>query len=318
MRALHPAIQVHGDEPPVDEPPIRYALAGGRIGVPGRWEFVRTVVEAAVWLGVAPLPARLLARAGARRGATRTQHWWARQMAATLGLRIEWEGLDQIDPGEAYIVTPLHEGFADVLPLLHLPLSLRFVVRDELAGWPVLGPFVRDTGQVIIRPEAGASAYRRLIREARVIVGRGESLVIFPQGTILGIETDCLPGAFALAHALGCPILPIALTGSHRVWEHPFGPRLRRGERLSVRVLPPVPPEEIRAKGVERVRRDVRDKLKAAALDGTMAPPRRFVPGRDGYWDGYAFEIDPAFPDLSADIAARRTGRRHRRAPGSQ
>ena len=37
-----------------------------------------------------------------------------------------------------------------------------------------------------------------------------------------------------------------------------------------------------------------------------MAPPRRFVPERDGYWDGYAYEIDPAFPSLQAEIARHR------------
>ncbi|MDQ3513138.1 MAG: 1-acyl-sn-glycerol-3-phosphate acyltransferase [Chloroflexota bacterium] len=314
MDAVRPAIPADGHQ---EEPPVRFTLAGGRIGVTGRREYGRAAVDIALWLGVAPLAARLLARAGARRGAMRVQRWWAGRMVRTLGIRIDWEGLERIDPGEAYIVTPLHEGFADVLALLRLPLPPRFVGRDELAGWPVLGPYLRDTGQVIIRPEAGVSAYRRLAREARAVVGRGESLIIFPQGTILGIETGCFPGAFALARALDRPILPIALTGGHRVWEHPFGPRLRRGERLSVRVLPPIPAAEVREKGVEAVRREVCRRLKSAALDGTMAPPRRFVPARDSYWDGYAYEIDPAFPALAADIAARRAGPRERSAQGS-
>jgi hypothetical protein len=32
------------------------------------------------------------------------------------------------------------------------------------------------------------------------------------------------------------------------------------------------------------------------------------VPVRDGYWDGYAYEIDPHFADLAADIAHHRSG----------
>ncbi|CAA9544779.1 MAG: 1-acyl-sn-glycerol-3-phosphate acyltransferase [uncultured Thermomicrobiales bacterium] len=312
MDAVRPAIRTH-----VGDPPIRHTLAGGHIGVGGPWEYVRTAVDLVVWAGIVPLAARLLARGGARLGAMRVQRWWAGQMVRTLGIRIDWEGLDQIDPDEAYVVVATHEGFTDVLALLRLPLPLRFAGRDELAGWPLLGPYLRDTGQVIIRPEAGVAAYRRLVREGREVVGRGESLVIFPQGTILGIETDCLPGAFALALALDRPILPVALTGGHRVWEHPFGSRLRRGERMSVRVLPPIPAGEVRARGMRQIRRDVCRGLKSAALDGIMAPPRRFVPARDGYWDGYAFEIDPAFPDLAAEfVSRRRAGQRDRRAPG--
>jgi 1-acyl-sn-glycerol-3-phosphate acyltransferase len=37
-----------------------------------------------------------------------------------------------------------------------------------------------------------------------------------------------------------------------------------------------------------------------------MAQPRRFVPARDGYWDGYAYEIDPAFPALRAEVERHR------------
>ena len=49
--------------------------------------------------------------------------------------------------------------------------------------------------------------------------------------------------------------------------------------------------------------------MKDLALQDGMAPVRRFVPERDGWWDGYAFEIDPDFPELAAAIEARRSGR---------
>lgn len=291
------------------EPPIRYTIADGRIGVPDLGSYLRTRAEVAFWLATAPLPARLLSRIGAHRTSMWTQRRWARGVGRALGLQVEWHGLDQIDPDEAYVVTPLHEGLADALAMLQLPLSLRFVVRDEFADWPLLGAYLRDTSQVVIRPEDGMNAYRQLIQQAREIFARGESLVVFPQGSILGIETDFLPGAFALARSLQRPILPVSLTGSHRVWEHPYGPRLRRGERMSVRVLPPITSIEVRTYKVDELRREAQRRLKAAALDTSMAPPRRFVPARDGYWDGYAYEIDPAFPVLAADVAAHRAGK---------
>lgn len=215
-------------------------------------------------------------------------------------LRIDWHGLDHIDPREAYVVMPLHEGLADPLAVLHLPLRLRFVVRDEFVDWPLLGGYLKDSQQIAIRPEDGTRAYRTMLRAAREIFAGGESLVVFPQGSILGIDTAFLPGAFAVARAFQRPILPIALTGSHRVWEYPYNPRIRRGERMSVRVLPPIAESEVCARDTDELRLEVQHRLKAAALDGVMAPPRRFQPARDGYWDGYAYEIDPAFPDLAA------------------
>ena len=268
--------------------------------------YVRTSVEVAFWLGIGPLPVRLLFRVGAHQLSSKAQRQWARGVGRVLGLQIDRQGLEWVDPDESYIVTPLHEGFADALALLQLPLPLRFVVRDELADWQWLGRYLQDTGQVIVQPEAGMSAFRQMVRQAEDVFARGESLIVFPQGSILGIETDFLPGAFALARAVQRPILPIALTGSHRVWEHPYGPRLRRGQRMSLRVLPPVSASEVREHGVDEVRRQVQRKLKAAALDGSMMSPRRYRPARDGYWDGYSFEIDPAFPDLAMEVAEHR------------
>jgi len=165
---------------------------------------------------------------------------------------------------------------------------------------------IRDTGQLFVSPERGAWSYRQMRREVGPILDGGESVVIFPQGGILGIEIDFLGGPFALARALGRPILPVVLTGSHRVWEHPYTPRLRYGQPISLRVLPPIPAHVVARRPVDELRRAVMHQLKQAALSGTVAPPRRFVPARDGYWDGYAYTIDPAFPSLASDIARRR------------
>jgi 1-acyl-sn-glycerol-3-phosphate acyltransferase len=213
-------------------------------------------------------------------------------------------GLEQIDPHQSYVVTPLHEGFADALTLFQLPLRLHFVARDELFGWRWLGPLLRDTGQIEVTPEHGTRAYRSILHAAPAVFARGESVLIFPQGTILGIESDFTVGAFALARALQQPLLPVVLTGGHRVWEHPYTPRVRYGQRMSLRVLPPV--RINRTDDLHTVRVQVRRQLKAAALDSTLASPRRFVPQRDGYWDGYAYRIDPDFAELAAHIAEHR------------
>ena len=283
-----------------------HALLDGLVSLPDRRTRCRTVVGIGTWLGAPLLLMRSLGRTGRRRELQRVAKWWARGVTRHLAIRLEIVGLELIDPDEAYVVTPLHEGFADALALLHLPLSLRFVVRDELFSWRLFGGLLRDTEQLEICPEVGMVSYLQLRRQAPAVLGGGESLVIFPQGSILGIEIDFKAGPFALAEALGRPVLPVALTGSHRVWEHPYSPRLRYGQRLSMTVLPPVSADELRDLGVEGACAEIQRRLKTRALDGQMASPRRFVPERDGYWDGYAYEIDPAFPSLKAEIARHR------------
>ncbi len=293
---------------PIIEPDLRYLIGGAKIGVPDRRSYLRTLLGMAIWLGGPPLPARLLGRLGARASLAQVQHWWARSLRYYLGIHLDLQGLEQIDPNATYLVTPLHEGFADVLALLHLPLPMRFVLRDEFENWPLLGSYVRDTGQITIHPEQGARSYRQLLRATWAVVAGGESLVLFPQGSILGIEINFMVGAFGLAQALQCPILPVALTGSHQVWEFPFTPRLRYGQRISLHLLPPISAETCRAYTADELQREVQQQIKAEALSGKMAPPRRFVPVRDGYWDGYAYEIDPQFTDLAAEIARHRRG----------
>ena len=44
--------------------------------------------------------------------------------------------------------------------------------------------------------------------------------------------------------------------------------------------------------------RQVETDMKRVALDSTPGP-RRFDPERDGWWDGFPYEIDPDFPELA-------------------
>ena len=280
-------------------------LLGGRLTVGFSRQWVRAWAAILILLG----PARLVLRlASALPGLlpTRTaERWWARIAARLLGLRIRIDGLEHLDPGERYVVVSLHEGFADGLALLHLPLSFTAVARDEIATFPVLGCHLLRGRHLFIRPERPVPAARTLLRGARAAIEAGESLLLFPQGSILGIEIAFQPGAFDLAKRLGRPLLPVVVTGGHRVWEHPFSPTLRTNQSMSLSVLPSVPPDEVLSR-----RETIERRMKRLAL-ASATPPRHFDPTHDGYWDDYRYEIDPAFPDLAQRIATHRAQRSH-------
>ena len=286
----------------------RHTLLGGELAVGSTREWLRAWVTVLILLGPARLVLRLAAAlpdrgpAGIRGRATvrAAERWWARLAARLIGLRLHISGLEHIDPHERYVVVSLHEGFADGLALLHLPLSLTAVARDELATFPFLGGQLARGRHLLIRPERPVAAARALHRGARAAIEAGDSVLLFPQGSILGIEIAFQPGAFRLAGRLGRPLLPIVVTGGHRVWEHPFTPTLRVNQSMSVVVLPPVPPGE----AVSR-RAHIERRMKQLAL-ASATPPRHFDPTRDGYWDGYRYEIDAAFPDLAQRIASHR------------
>lgn len=244
-----------------------------------------------------------LSAIGPRRPALhRAERRWASLALRLLRLELDLSGLDNVDANEQYVVMPLHEGFVDAVVLLELPLELRFTVRDELLEWRHLGRYLRRTGQLVIPTGSSVSMLRHLYHEAEATFARGESLVIFPQGSILGIEAAFQRGAFRVAERFDRPLLPVVITGTHRVWEHPYSSTVRYGQPVSVRVLEPVP-----GGAAARRARSIEQEMKAMALRTDMAPVRRFVPDRDGWWDGYPFEIDPDFPELAAAVAARRS-----------
>ncbi len=269
------------------------------------------VSSAADWVRLAPVVAWLLGPAAWRlvrvgkRGDRRRLHdlerRWARQVRRALAVDLHLIGLDRaVGPS---VVLPLHEGFFDAVALLHLPLDLTFLAREELFEWPVLGTYLQATEQVIVPTRGDRSSARRVLAEAARVIEAGESLVVFPQGSILGVEVAFDPGAFRLARHLDVPVVPVVISGSHRVWEHPYAPTLRRRVRVDLEVMAPLPPG-VALTEARRIERE----MKRRALANRAAPVRRFDPDRDGFWDGYRYEIDPDFAELAARVAEHRAG----------
>jgi 1-acyl-sn-glycerol-3-phosphate acyltransferase len=95
---------------------------------------------------------------------------------------------------------------------------------------------------------------------------------MFPQGSVLGIETAFQQGACAVAEKLGVTVLPVVIAGSHRVWEHPFSPVIRRSMPVYMEVLAPRRIDD--SAGFRTLERE----MKRVALDNTWAPARRYVP----------------------------------------
>jgi len=262
--------------------------------------WIRLSLSALILFG--PLRWTLLAagRFGRRTVLHRVERLWSKAMMRALDMRVTVTGLEHIDPDEQYLVAPLHEGFADPLVLSALTMDLSFAARDELFTWRLLGPYLRSSDHTSISTNSGPSGYRALLRGAATAFSRDESFVAFPQGTILGIEAGFYPGPFRAAERLGHPLLPIVISGTHRVWEFPYRPVLRRSQSVRVAILPPVPSEC----AVEQMRATER-LMKQIALTGSPSP-RRYRPDRDGWWDAYRYRIDTDFGDLAHRVAARR------------
>lgn len=227
---------------------------------------------------------------------------WARSVVRALDLTITMSGLENAEPGRTFLVAPLHESFVDIPVLLHLPLDLRFTVREELVEHDVIGAVLRRTGQIVVPEHPSISTLRGLMDEVTVATRAGESVVVFPQGSVLGVEASFSSGLIAMSRALRLPVLPVVLTGTHRVWGHPFDNMVRLHQAVAMRVLEPISAGDLDPDGF----RDLERTMKNFALASSVTPVRRFEPERDGWWDDYAYTIDDGFPELAAAVAKHR------------
>lgn len=145
--------------------------------------------------------------------------------------RVEIEGAEHIPAGAA-VFAPNHDSLLDPFFLgLATPRIIHYMAKAELWKIPLLGRVLESFASFPVRRgESDGGA----IGAALELLGRGELLGVFPQGT-------CLPhrdrrwrrGAARLALEAGCPLVPVALVHT----EQAFQPRTRKIGFPRVRVI---------------------------------------------------------------------------------
>ncbi len=168
-----------------------------------------------VVLGALSLTSMLIDRRG--HVAHRCARLWSWLILATTGVRVRVSGPEWVTPNRSYIFVSNHQSIYD-LPVLitSIPLQLRILAKASLGSFPVLGWHLRYTGHLLInRAQAGRATRGRVAR----LIGRGHSLLVFPEGT-RSVDGEVLRfkrGLFSLAIDAGLPVVPIAIIGSRHV-----------------------------------------------------------------------------------------------------
>ncbi len=144
---------------------------------------------------------------------------WAKIIIRTSGVKIEVQGHGHIPGGEPVIFACNHASQLDI-PIVHeaLPVQFRFVVKKELFKIPLFGFALHHAGYIPIDRSGGKAALRSL-QEAAERVKKGTPIVIFPEGT-RSPDGRLMPfkvGGILIAIKAGCPIVPVAISGSHNV-----------------------------------------------------------------------------------------------------
>ncbi len=173
-------------------------------------------------------------------------------------------GREFVDRKKRYVIVLNHNTVIDIPALYYVPLNFRWVSKREVFRVPFFGQFLVLHGDICIDRGRAAEAMEQLLREGRKWIDRGASVAVFPEGTRSkdGEIHRFKAGAFTLAKEAGVEILPVVLDGTKTLIRKNM--LFNWGNRITIRVLPPVGVEEVRATEVHELMERVRERMRAA------------------------------------------------------
>ncbi len=176
-------------------------------------------------------------------------------------------GMEHVDRNKSYVIVLNHNAMVDIPTLYYVPLNFRWVSKREVFAIPFFGQFLMLHGDICIDRGRAAEALEQLVREGRKWIARGASVAIFPEGTRSkdGEIHRFKAGAFTLAKEAGVEILPVVLDGTRTLVKK--SRMFNWGNRITLRVLPPVPVEEVRGTETHVLMERVRERMCAALAE---------------------------------------------------
>jgi 1-acyl-sn-glycerol-3-phosphate acyltransferase len=199
--------------------------------------------------------------------------------------RLSHEHLDRIPPTGPAIIACNHISYLDPLTngdaVVRAGRRPRFLAKEELFRIPIVGRALRGAGQI---PVSRGTRDRSSLDRAVAALGRGEVIVVYPEGTVTKRE-DRLPmegktGVVRLAVATGVPITPMASWGSQAVWQKSGKGSLKFGRPIWTTVgepiVLPVPPEGEQAP-LRELTAQVMEAIRLLVVDLRDRYPRRWT-----------------------------------------
>jgi 1-acyl-sn-glycerol-3-phosphate acyltransferase len=104
---------------------------------------------------------------------------WSRQVLAALGVAVNVSsGRSHLQGG---LILPNHISWLDIIVLNSL-LPARFIAKDEVSRWPVIGWLARQAGTLFVKRGVRREA-ARLNQRLSALITFGEHVVLFAEGT---------------------------------------------------------------------------------------------------------------------------------------
>lgn len=155
---------------------------------------------------------------------------------------IRFEGRNNIQDDQPCIIISNHQSLADIMVLYGLLRNFKWVSKIQNFRIPFLG-FVMRLNRYIEVDRMKGRSYLKMLARCEEEIRRGNSVLIFPEGTRSpdGKIQRFREGAFRLAIKVGVPIVPVIIKGTHEALPKK-GFIFKNRKKIHVRILRPVLP----------------------------------------------------------------------------
>ena len=134
-------------------------------------------------------------------------------------------GFENIPKDKPVLFVGNHKSFYDVIiSYSMMPNLTGFVAKKEIEKVPLLRTWMRFVYCLFLDRDNLKEGLKTILQGIEYIK-RGISIVIFPEGTRNTFEDGMLPfkeGSLKIAEKSGCPVVPVAITGTAEILEKHF------------------------------------------------------------------------------------------------
>lgn len=158
-------------------------------------------------------------------------------LAATVGMKTRISGTENL-PDTPCILVPKHQSAWETLTFHTVLDDPAYVLKKELFSIPIIGTFLKFSGQIGVDRSAGASALKDMVKGAGQALEDQRQVIIFPEGTRTppGSNRPYHPGIYALYKAFpDVPMIPVALNSGMFWGRESF---MKYGGRVTIEYLP--------------------------------------------------------------------------------
>jgi 1-acyl-sn-glycerol-3-phosphate acyltransferase len=170
-------------------------------------------------------------------------YWIVRNGTSVLSrvyFRATYEGMENVPATGAFVLAPVHRSNLDFALMSVLTRRrMRYMGKEALWKYPWFGRIIAAMGAY---PVSRGTADREALRRTIEVLGEGDGLVLFPEGSRRSgsVVDELFEGAAFVACRAGVPIIPVGISGTDRAM--PKGARIPRPTKVRVVVGPPLYP----------------------------------------------------------------------------